>query len=417
MQLLIEAPMFSFLKRPITGAPSRDTSRNSDASSASASRLSPAPVRAQRAARPSSTTSSPASRSSGNWNRIGHFQEQDVTLRLIAERLLPADHPPTYVQGELVSQTIALPRPRDGRRFHAFASPSNVGAAALLKEVNARLRLGVEVTEERLQLEECECMLVLLTKATWTSNEATARLVEDVQRAIGLGVRLLLAHEMMGSSEQAARGACEFGEFFSTTPPLLLRAGIYDKIAVALKGGAWREASMYMLAQAIAEAPAASKAHTLRHEIASIMTHTDETVRRLSTALVPARLSAAARPADSKQMATRKAAASRATEAGGDGEARRAWWAQAHSLPRRAREWAVALLPHRAVTTPILREYASRSAAAGANVGEASTSQPDGGGRPKEAYTQEASLASEGDERSRQSARRTSRVGMTTDWV
>ena len=34
-----------------------------------------------------------------DWNRIGHFQ--DVTLRLIAQRLLPAGRAACYVQGEL----------------------------------------------------------------------------------------------------------------------------------------------------------------------------------------------------------------------------------------------------------------------------------------------------------------------------
>ena len=37
------------------------------------------------------------------------------------------------------------------------------------------------------------------------------------------------------------------------TPPELLKAGIYSKIAVALKGGPWREASRVMLAEAVAD--------------------------------------------------------------------------------------------------------------------------------------------------------------------
>ena len=61
---------------------------------------------------------------------------------------------------------------------------------------------------------------------------------------------------MIGVGGQAARHGCEFGEFFSSppdgTPGDLLQRGIYATIAVAMKGGAWREASMVLLAQAVA---------------------------------------------------------------------------------------------------------------------------------------------------------------------
>ena len=57
-----------------------------------------------------------------------------------------------------------------------------------------------------------------------------------------------------GDGGQEARFGCEFGSFFScvdgATPGELLKRGIYSEIAVALKGGPWREASMAMLAMA-----------------------------------------------------------------------------------------------------------------------------------------------------------------------
>ena len=60
---------------------------------------------------------------------------------------------------------------------------------------------------------------------------------------------------MLGIGGQEARHGCDFGLFFACeqgeTPPELLRAGIYHEIAVPLKGGAWREASMVMLAKAL----------------------------------------------------------------------------------------------------------------------------------------------------------------------
>jgi hypothetical protein len=57
-----------------------------------------------------------------------------------------------------------------------------------------------------------------------------------------------------GAEGQEHRYGGEFGSFFScvdgATPGELLRRGIYSEIAVALKGGPWREASMAMLAMA-----------------------------------------------------------------------------------------------------------------------------------------------------------------------
>ena len=60
---------------------------------------------------------------------------------------------------------------------------------------------------------------------------------------------------MTGAGGQEARFGCEFGSFFScedgATPADLLSCGIYSEIAIALKGGPWREASMAMLGMAL----------------------------------------------------------------------------------------------------------------------------------------------------------------------
>ena len=51
------------------------------------------------------------------------------------------------------------------------------------------------------------------------------------------------------------RHAVDFDAFFScvdgTTPEKLLRAGIYEQIAIALKGGPWRRASLVMIAKVL----------------------------------------------------------------------------------------------------------------------------------------------------------------------
>lgn len=211
------------------------------------------------------------------WNRIGAFQ--DVTMRLIAERILPPAHPKTYVQGELVGQATTLQAPRRGRRFHCYVSPHNRGGRELMIELSqandwsvseepidplnqptakrgtaAASRLAL--TQEFAQLRDCDFMLVYLTARTWTSGRVSASFGEEVIEAMDSGVQLLLAHEMPGVGGQEARDGVEFGTFFScdegATPDQLLRAGIYEQIAVALKGGAWREASTVMLARTIA---------------------------------------------------------------------------------------------------------------------------------------------------------------------
>ena len=52
------------------------------------------------------------------WNRIGDFQ--DVTLRLIAERILGPDHPPVYVQGEKALLRPAISAPPPGNQVHRY---------------------------------------------------------------------------------------------------------------------------------------------------------------------------------------------------------------------------------------------------------------------------------------------------------
>jgi len=58
------------------------------------------------------------------------------------------------------------------------------------------------------------------------------------------------------------RRAVDFGAFFScedgTTPQELLRAGIYNQIAIALKGGPWRRASLVVIASALAQRSASA---------------------------------------------------------------------------------------------------------------------------------------------------------------
>ena len=79
-------------------------------------------------------------------------------------------------------------------------------------------------------------------------------LSQEVHRAMDLGVHVILAHEMPSEvGGQEARFGVEFGAFFyngdaGTTPDSLLRRKIYSEIALPLRGGAWRDTSMTLLA-------------------------------------------------------------------------------------------------------------------------------------------------------------------------
>ena len=203
------------------------------------------------------------------WNRIGHFQ--DVTMRLIAERLMPpGSASTTYVDRELVTSKLR-PLPPCRKSFHIYCSSAhNPGAKAFLEEVSRERGFALHVdtrtamarpnelcvATEKTQLEDCDQMLLYLTAQTWTRGDGgSAALGEEVKRAMDLDMNVLLAHEMPGAGGQAERFGCEFGTFFScpdgATPPELLKRGIYSTIAVPLKGGAWREASMALMGMAL----------------------------------------------------------------------------------------------------------------------------------------------------------------------
>ena len=157
-----------------------------------------------------------------------------------------------------------------------YCSALNPGAAELITEVadvqgwelsgviqrrstwvthhKTRPETTLFVTENIQQLVECDHMLLYLTRETWTRGGATDALAAHVRHAMDLGVHILLAHEMPGVGQEARR-PCEFGSFFScadgATPGDLLKRGIYSEIAVALKGGEWRKASMALLTVAL----------------------------------------------------------------------------------------------------------------------------------------------------------------------
>lgn len=164
----------------------------------------------------------------------------------------------TYTQSDVTRKTYALPSPRKGRRFHLYCSREVHGSIELAQEVQGYHGLNLQVTQELSDLRSCERMLVYLHKETWRTGPASDAFAQEVAAALRCGVQLLLAHEMLGTDAEA-RGGVDFGSFFDceqgTTPPQLVRAGIYSQIAVALKGGAHRQVSMSLLTKALIDAP------------------------------------------------------------------------------------------------------------------------------------------------------------------
>jgi len=119
-------------------------------------------------------------------------------------------------------------------------------------------RQTLRVTSDPDDLTCCRQMLVYLNAQTWTSGERSALLAADVKAALDEGVDLLLVHEtpdVHGAS--GSKNGVDFGKFFAcadgATPPDLIQANIYQNVAVPLKDGAFRPASMLLFADHLAQ--------------------------------------------------------------------------------------------------------------------------------------------------------------------
>ena len=188
------------------------------------------------------------------WNRLGSLQ--DVTMRLIAERLLPEAPPasPYYVHGELSTQRPKMPRMHGGQH-HVYCSQNNAGALELLQQAGEALGIEIVWTTNDEDIGTTSMMLLYLNGRTWTSGASSDALADDVRQAMRAGKHLVLAHEMIGLDQADERRGVEFGTFFEhadgATPRDLLRDGIYMSVAIPLKAGHYRRAGLTMLVHAL----------------------------------------------------------------------------------------------------------------------------------------------------------------------
>ena len=198
--------------------------------------------------------------------------------------LIPRKELSLVLPGEVNIAELALPRP-----LVLWCSAGNPGAAAMAHELKDALAGGgdaIQVVERRPDARVLEAqgtsvaMLLYLNKDTWAAQPGV--LERDVRATCsfghGLGAGLVrMASNMrelrrMGSSldergagtasadkirivlvheADPAKGGCEFGTFFGTTPQALIDEGIYKEIAIALHTPPHRAISLALVAQAL----------------------------------------------------------------------------------------------------------------------------------------------------------------------
>ena len=149
------------------------------------------------------------------------------------------------------------------------AHPSSpFGSKFVLFQSSRRAQQPLKTTSDAKDLPTCEHMLLHLNANTWTRGKETSdKLAHDVISARKLGVHLLLVHEQPNIADEGGGQATPyhkplgvpFDAFFNnpegTTPKQLVIGGIYNEIAVPLKGGAYRPVAMALLAKAVASVP------------------------------------------------------------------------------------------------------------------------------------------------------------------
>jgi hypothetical protein len=186
--------------------------------------------------------------------------------------------------GEVNIAKLALPRP-----LVLWCSAGNPGAAAMAHELKDALAGGggaIQVVERRPDARGLEAqgksvvMLLYLNKDTWAAQpgvlEHDVRATYRFAHGLGAGlvrmasnmrelrrmgsslnergagaasadkIRIVLVHEV-----DPAKGGCEFGTFFATTPEGLVDEGIYTDIAIALHTPPHRAVSLTLVAQAL----------------------------------------------------------------------------------------------------------------------------------------------------------------------
>jgi len=208
----------------------------------------------------------------------------NTTRQMSPGALIPRKELSLVLPGEVNIAKLALPRP-----LVLWCSTGNPGAAAMAHELNDALAGGgdaIQVVERRPDMRVLEAqgksvaMLLYLNKDTWAAQPGVlehdvrtthsfahglgagmVRMASNMQKLRRMGssldergagavsadkIRIVLVHEA-----DPAKGGCEFGTFFGTTPQGLIDEGIYKDIAIALHTPPHRVVSLALVAQAL----------------------------------------------------------------------------------------------------------------------------------------------------------------------
>ena len=172
------------------------------------------------------------------WHRISHFQ--NLTLKLIATEMLRngpryqrslsrGDAPEDLVliqHGELNATKLTLPQP-----LVLWCSTGNPGAAEVTEELvismasnGAAIRVVDAMPDVQALKENAESavMLLYLNKDTWVEQGEVLERDVRAARKLQADLKVVLVHE-----NDKAKGGCEFGDLFGTTPQELIDDGIY----------------------------------------------------------------------------------------------------------------------------------------------------------------------------------------------
>jgi len=118
---------------------------------------------------------------------------------------------------------------------------------------------GLTYTCDATKAEECDRMLLLLNGLTWNGVNTSRKLALEVMSMLAAGRPYILAHESEAfeadQDRDVARYGVNFATFFDCTPKRLISSGLYHPIAVMLKGGINREASLTQLAAELVKPP------------------------------------------------------------------------------------------------------------------------------------------------------------------
>ena len=216
--------------------------------------------------------------------KVQAIHRGNSTRQMPLEALIPRNELSLVLPGEVNIANLALPRP-----LVLWCSTGNPGAAAMAHELNDALAGdgdAIQVVERRPDVRVLEAqgksvaMLLYLNKDTWAAQpgelERDVRATYSFAHGLGAGlvrmasnmrelrrmgssldergagavsadkIRIVLVHEA-----DPAKGGCEFGTFFGTTPQGLIDEGIYKDIAIALHTPPHRAVSLALVAQAL----------------------------------------------------------------------------------------------------------------------------------------------------------------------